>query len=1395
MQNLSLDIEYPASSLDSCREVDFSDLKNLIESEKNETSPSSSAEIEVCEEIAIETNAVEIESSKDEIFELETQAPTAPHFEVEEIPAPIIEKVLPQVPQVHTASSVYNEILYPDLKELATATTAKITEKILSPVILKPFSLFEMEQLYSNPQLQWVEMFETEFVEKELRDHSIQEHPLYALLKKFANARSKYLVNEKNITRMIKNLDENYKHIWRIEKRTANGHGTCECGKIVLETHNYNHAVFDEEVNGEMSINLKSLLNMSCFNHTRYSQDYELHRRQIEQLIAELMNNKSFSNISKDSPVVLIEELPFTEQKKVIAELRLCVSILFNFLRMTVHDKVLITSVQEWIKKLVSLQLRLATWQDHVFILFHVLRCPVNVGNWAASLIQVPISLPTEIDSPFSLPEFQHCIAILSALLLPVKDRGAFLEGITKDLIPKQSSGEDAWILVDSDGEEGSTPQGECVGLKENDLVAIYEQIPFEKIFELMTQTRKKGDTTIILNESKISGHHLIRSIAFSSKFISIMKKGLSTYDSERYKQFAKRLGRLMKHTLAHINDLIQIYENRVVAYKDLEESQRIQVEFDELILRSAHFIYESKKLSLFQYLADFPYQHMSIKAIWKLFFCLHVGDFKVVDEEIPHLILDETFKIKFNDDVATDDLFFLLHAFSQMAISKSKDDWDFIVFATLDILHIGFINESTKDFCYNTAEDLLTNITTKYPELIAHIFNNLKDNLGRMGSLGSHLLKALPISKWKPQMEDLEVLASWLLNFDYDTLESSTARVIFAYMNWNFDTNNQLFLPHEIHTRMAHLVCEVYMKHVNESIGSGVNDTARQVGNGKKSPPKKELFSMWCWSMASILRLHYMDLNEHVAVSLIDNPAMVNVIPEIEKTYGIYQGLTEQKPLAIYLAMLTSQIGHSVPLICHKGFDLLKLLLNDYRHSKVIRCLELMTPLFIQCPNSLYSCESFLSILGAIFIADKTYVKMAKELMTIDSRGPVLTFFGNMIQHQLMNFKRFGLQSPTELILLWLNCLTRLKDWNKDVGVIWIMDLICQIAYQYPDAWTLTKELYRPMVTRIVDTKIPKTSGLLTLITSEEKDVLISPLLEGPTVSMLLMELEFENIEMNTGLWNEFLCQIVIQGNTNISNVFKKTLANKQLPNFPLQSLTLFKIAKLIMKIHPRHYLFPVICQQFFTIYMSRVHGDISQHEFGVQDKFYDADISMMKKLKIIFTDSRNIHKDNSMNAREGDNMGKSQFHTNCAKLFETFLYWLEENQLNRMTQDHIILPPQYDHPRLKLIFQGNRDHWKEFADFPQLHKTQKADCNSWLAVCLRYSSTPSVSICENDEGLLSTDKVKQNIFARLKLNSTPLPPPTLIKEKIHIGQVDASKYTLKLLRSESKILQSFAQ
>lgn len=234
-----------------------------------------------------------------------------------------------------------------------------------------------------------------------------------------------------------------------------------------------------------MSDNLKKLLNISCYEYTKNSYDCELYRLQIEQIIRELLNSREFHGITNLTRISLNEQVDQKMFEKV-SELRLCVSILFLFLRDIQPDKRFTKNVRLWITNLVSLQLRIATWQDHLFILYHVLRCPVGVGGWAAQLIQIPS--PKDIyvgTSPFTLPEFQHCVAFINALLLPIKERGRFLEKITKDLNSAiDPVEEDIWVLVDSDGEEGSTPTGECAGLKENDLVAFIDQIPLEMIFK-----------------------------------------------------------------------------------------------------------------------------------------------------------------------------------------------------------------------------------------------------------------------------------------------------------------------------------------------------------------------------------------------------------------------------------------------------------------------------------------------------------------------------------------------------------------------------------------------------------------------------------------------------------------------------------------------------------------------------------------------------------------------------------------------------------------------------------------------------------------------------------------------------------------------------------------------
>lgn len=135
----------------------------------------------------------------------------------------------------------------------------------------------------------------------------------------------------------------------------------------------------------------------------------------------------------------------------------------------------------------------------------------------------------------------------------------------------------------------------------------------------------------------------------------------------------------------------------------------------------------------------------------------------------------------------------------------------------TFSFLHkVGFINVITKDNCYKIVRDLLVNITSKHTELISSLLFLLKENFKSVDKYGTYLFKSLPLEVWRPSIDIFEICAKWLLQFGFETRESAMARTIFSRLNWNFDkATGELFLPYEIHVRMASLIVEVSSKHV----------------------------------------------------------------------------------------------------------------------------------------------------------------------------------------------------------------------------------------------------------------------------------------------------------------------------------------------------------------------------------------------------------------------------------------------------------------------------------------------------------------------------------------------------------------------------------------------------
>lgn len=63
-----------------------------------------------------------------------------------------------------------------------------------------------------------------------------------------------------------------------------------------------------------------------------------------------------------------------------------------------------------------------------------------------------------------------------------------------------------------------------------------------------------------IIESDRISTHQMLKVLAFFSQLLTLFGEGMLTYNTERYKQLAKRLGRLMRHALQYVSDYHELF-------------------------------------------------------------------------------------------------------------------------------------------------------------------------------------------------------------------------------------------------------------------------------------------------------------------------------------------------------------------------------------------------------------------------------------------------------------------------------------------------------------------------------------------------------------------------------------------------------------------------------------------------------------------------------------------------------------------------------------------------------------------------------------------------------------------------------------------------------------------
>jgi len=247
----------------------------------------------------------------------------------------------------------------------------------------------------------------------------------------------------------------------------------------VVATHKFLVSKFSNQSYTQLDRTLKEIKELVKDSFSLYTYSVELCKTQIQHFF-----HKSFKEINLQSFEVqgYYSEYPHIDIQNCANLLRLCISTLYVFIRKPLTPSLFRRDCHQWVSSSIGLLLRIATLNDHSFILNHVMRCPPGyIAKMFASCVQIPMipipSSPAEYcNSGFGHLNLDYALTVLSIILNPVCRRDEFLKqmdvGVKIQVSPSDSNHQ--WVVVDSDGEDD--PE-DLSFFKESDLISLLQQV------------------------------------------------------------------------------------------------------------------------------------------------------------------------------------------------------------------------------------------------------------------------------------------------------------------------------------------------------------------------------------------------------------------------------------------------------------------------------------------------------------------------------------------------------------------------------------------------------------------------------------------------------------------------------------------------------------------------------------------------------------------------------------------------------------------------------------------------------------------------------------------------------------------------------------------------------
>ena len=1227
-----------------------------------------------------------------------------------------------------------------------------------------PFTDTQLHALYHNVELEK----NVEFVDHWLdTQKNVERFQLDEMLLNYLRVRTMLCNSRRKYENDREKMNSLEKELWTMSLESVEEEGECECGNSVTAAREVTLAEYNEEIADSLKVRLKSCKESLSDEYSLHSFRAELLKIQIDDFLHSVISRHQGAVIDRPQVYSSVEEV------------RLSVSVLFKFLRKDISDEVMVTDLRNWLDRVIALVLTEATLYDHLFIINHIMRSPAGVGKWAASYIQPPIPFTDLEETSFENPFLNQLITIMATILLPIKDRRTFVQefrlrhkweaGDTED--EDTCEADKVWTVLDNEGSEDEDPEEAWASLRETDLVSLLVQIPVSDMFRYVLRIDQR-DGRDVYNIRHSTQHSMLKLFAFSTQFVYLLREGLKTFNTPKYRQFAKRLGRLIRHTVHFVSDHWHNFKQGLAAsHEDSSMMIRLQVEYDNFFLRAAKCIFSSQKQGTWQYLADIPFGTISSNMLWRIFYVLHLdyreehhsdfgGDIKDWTEALSSSDLQLQFEEKCSE-AGESEIYFLLSAFANMAIARGQDDKLFIERAALDLFDVGFVCESTRINCSKNCRDLLYGVCSEHPSILTAILEVMSSRVQQIGNLCGYLLQDLPWDTWRPNVQELELVFTWL-RMPVTSIENYLGRIVIGQMDWSHGV-----LLASLQSRTAIEVVVASLRHSADPGPVGSRSLANMAMASFSGGPGG-VFQSWAWLMISRLHLHMMDRSQGESLAtLAGSQAIFSQLLDYDLNTDIEEvvaAAVSRNPLACYLCLSLTQVGHSLPELVDRGLGLMKTILEAGRHLSVLEILSHVIPLLL-CDESLVKNPIFVNIVSSLLSADQGYLSMAKNLFEFP--GPVTKETGNMIEKMIRDFQRYGLTSPRKIISLLLKIITQVPDWTINSSALYLLDIICSHSFFdpiiYTDTLLFTKNIHRENINNESGT------GFISWITginySGYKLIFTTSSPQFPYFAFFLLQAEDSHVR-DSGLWTE----IVTQLSTN--NSLEEALASaasKCQTSPPLSNqLPVYRWVQQAMDTPPSHPLQPIFWQRFFRCFLSR---PIPHHEGeeprGIGMQFFSGMINSMYMKKI-----KNFIK-GIQEYQEKYGEKEKKINEQLCKIYKSFYIWLDESKILDTTLYIPALSPVYSPDKLAQLLTGDSTLWLQLIDTEAVFVKHREAADKWEENHFRKNTLKTKKISFIPDSDLTP---AERIIKRLKSYETRVPPPVHKRESTPIPQVPMS-------------------